>query len=155
VKYALHCESHRSVVLVDGSGVVCSAGWSESLSGGEQRFDGFVSENEQRGDRPEAGGQRLLAACLADATDHLLAAEFLQIIGSMAGPVLRWCCLLRARTRAARSEAVKPSGDAVKAITASSTRRIRGLLRSIPPTLVLPTCEEAGRRSNSSSAMKH
>ncbi len=84
MKYALHCESHRSVVSVDGCGVVCSAGWSESLSGGQQRFDGFVSENEQRGDRSQAGGQRLVTACLADAADDLLAAEFLQIIGGMA-----------------------------------------------------------------------
>jgi hypothetical protein len=89
VKYALHGESHLGVVSVDGSEVVCSAGWSESLSGDQQRFDGFVSENEQRGDRPQAGGQRLVAACLADAPDDLLAAEFLQIIGGMAGPVLQ------------------------------------------------------------------
>ena len=89
MKYALHGESQRSVVAVDGSGVVCSAGWAESLSGGQQRFDGFVSENEQRGDRPQTGGQGLVAACLADAADNLLAAEFLQIIGGMAGPVVR------------------------------------------------------------------
>jgi hypothetical protein len=76
-------------VVVDGSGVVCSVGGSESLSGGYQRFDGFVSENEQHGDCPQAGGQGFVAACLADAADDLLAAEFLQIVGGMAGPLLR------------------------------------------------------------------
>ncbi len=54
-------ESHRNVVSVDRFRVVCSAGWSESLSGGQQRFDGFVSEYDQRGDRRQAGGQRLVA----------------------------------------------------------------------------------------------
>ena len=89
MKYALHRDPHGIVVSVDGSGVVCSAGWSESLSGRQQRFDGFVSENDQRGDRPETGGQRFVAACPADAADDLFAAEFLQIISGATGAVLR------------------------------------------------------------------
>src|ERR1017187_5782415 len=36
---------------------------------------------------------------------------------------------------------------------ASATQRIRGLLRSIPPTFVLPTCAGAGSCSSISSAM--
>ena len=102
----------------------------------------------------QAGRQRLVAACLSEAADDLLAAQLLQVIGSMAGPVCYWLHLLRALTRALSSEAVKLSGDADKA-AASVPRRMRGLLRSIPPTLVLPTCEAAGRRSSRSSAMKH
>src|ERR1035438_6627691 len=35
----------------------------------------------------------------------------------------------------------------------SATQRIRGLLRSIPPTFVLPTCAGAGSCSSISSAM--
>jgi hypothetical protein len=46
-----------------------------------------------------------------------------------------------AQTRAATWEAVKPLGEADKAISASSTPRMRILLRSIPPTMVLPTRE--------------
>jgi len=49
---------------------------------------------------------------------------------------------------------VKPFGEADKAISASSTARMRALLRSMPPTMVLPTCEAVGRCSSSSSAMK-
>ena len=69
----------------------------------------------------------------------------------MAGPydAQRW------RTRAAISEAVKPSGEADRAITASTTARMRVLLRSMPPTVVLPTCEATGSCSSMSSAIKH
>jgi hypothetical protein len=42
-----------------------------------------------------------------------------------------------------------------KATTASATKRMRGLLRSMPPTMVLPTYEAAGSCSRMSSAMKH
>jgi DNA replication protein DnaC len=48
------------------------------------------------------------------------------------------------RTWPASSEAVKPPGKGARARTASATQRIRALLKSIPPTFVLPTCEGAG-----------
>jgi hypothetical protein len=89
VKYALHRDPDGVVVSVDGPGVVCSAGWSESLSGRQQRFDGFVSENDQRGERLETGWQRLVAACPADAADDLFAPEFLEIMSGATGAVLR------------------------------------------------------------------
>src|SRR6516162_4305120 len=47
--------------------VVRTAGWVERLSGGKEGFDGFVSEDDQRGHRPEAGRERLEAAGVADA----------------------------------------------------------------------------------------
>src|SRR6267143_2077384 len=71
------------------------------------------------------------------------------------GPYCDGLCLVRAQTRAATWEAVKPFGEAEKAISASSTARMRALLRSMPPTMVLPTCEAVGSCSSSSSAMKH
>src|SRR6516164_6416598 len=51
-------------------------GWVERLSGGKEGFDGFVSEDDQRGHRPEAGRERLVAAGVADAANDLFAAEF-------------------------------------------------------------------------------
>jgi hypothetical protein len=39
--------------------------------------------------------------------------------------------------------------------SASTTWRIPPLLRSMPPTRVLPTCEASGRCSSMSSAIKH
>src|SRR5882757_6140694 len=63
-------------------------------------------------------------------------------------------CLVSAQTRAATWEAVKPLGEADKAISASSTPRMRVLLRSIPPTMVLPTREAVGSCSSMSSAMQ-
>ena len=56
---------------------------------------------------------------------------------------------------AATSEAVKPLGEGDKAMTASTTARMRAWLRSMPPTMVLPTCAAAGSCSSMSSAMKH
>src|SRR5258706_1521549 len=71
------------------------------------------------------------------------------------GPYCDGLCLLSARTRAATSEAVKPLGEEDKASSASMTRRMRALLRSMPPTMVLPTRDAAGSCSSISSAMKH
>ena len=69
------------------------------------------------------------------------ATEFFQIISGAAGTVVGLAVLAKGADAICQfPEAVKPSGEADKAITAWTTRRIRGLLRSIPPTLVLPTC---------------
>ena len=68
--------------------MLCSALRLEWLSGGEQGFDGFVAENEEGSDRPETGQERLVAAGVADPADDVFAAEFLQIISSLAGTVL-------------------------------------------------------------------
>ena len=68
--------------------VVCSALRPEWVSGGEQGFDGFVAENEEGSHSPETGQQRLVAAGVADPADDVFAAEFFQIISSVAGAVL-------------------------------------------------------------------
>jgi hypothetical protein len=52
-----------------------AAGWAKRLGGGEERFDGFVAENEQRGHRPEAAGERFVTAAVPDAADDVLPAE--------------------------------------------------------------------------------
>ena len=58
------------------------------MSGGQERFDSFVSEYEQRSHRSEPSGKRLVAAGVADPPDDLFAAEFLQIIRGVARAVL-------------------------------------------------------------------
>ena len=136
---AFHCNFDSVVVHVERFWVVRPACWVERLSGGQDGFDSFVSEDEQRSHRSEPGRERLVAAGVADPPDDVFAAEFLQIIRGVAGAVLHGLCLLSARTRTATSEAVKPLGEGDKAISASMTWRIRGLLRSMPPTTVLPT----------------
>ena len=88
VEDTLHCDSDAMVVGVDRFGVVRAAGWAEWLSGGEKGFDGFVSENEQRGHRPQTGWQRFIAARVCDAAKDLFAAEFLQIVSGVARAVL-------------------------------------------------------------------
>jgi len=67
-----------------------TAGWVERLSGGQEGFDRFVSEDEQRRHRSEPGWERFVAAGAAYPADDLFAAEFLQIIRGMAGAVLAW-----------------------------------------------------------------
>ena len=85
---AFHCNSDGVVVGVDRFWVVRPAGWAEWLSGGEKGFDGFVSQNEQRGHRPQTDWQRFVTASVADAAKDLFAAEFLQIICGVTGAVL-------------------------------------------------------------------
>ena len=48
----------------------------------------FVAQDEERRHRPETGRHRLVAASVADSTDDVLAAEFLQIISGVAGTIL-------------------------------------------------------------------
>jgi hypothetical protein len=53
-----HVEGHTLIRLV---WVLRSAGWAEWLSRGEEWFDSFVSENEERGHRPQTVRERLAA----------------------------------------------------------------------------------------------
>jgi hypothetical protein len=87
---AFHCNSDSMVVSVDRFWVVRPAGWVERLSGGQEGFDSFVSEDEQRSHCSEPGWERLVATGVADPADDLFAAEFLQIIRGVAGAVLAW-----------------------------------------------------------------
>jgi hypothetical protein len=85
-----HCDIDSVVVRVDRFWVMRPAGWVERLSGSQEGFDSFVSEDEQRSHRSEPGWERLVAAGVADPADDVFAAEFLQIIPGMAGAVLAW-----------------------------------------------------------------
>ena len=95
----LHGNSDGMVVGVDRFWVVRAAGRAEWLSGGEKGFYGFVSENEQRGHRPQTGWQRFIAAGVADAAKDLFAAEFLQIASGVASTVMGFVCGGRAPER--------------------------------------------------------
>jgi len=85
---AFHCSSNGLVVGVDWFWVVRSAGWAEWLSRGEEWFDSFVSENEERGHCPQTRRERLVATGMADPADDLFATKFLQIVGGMSGAIL-------------------------------------------------------------------
>ena len=87
---AFHCNLDSVVVRVDRFWVMRPAGWVERLSGGQEGFDSFVSEYEQRSHRSEPSWERLVAEGMADPPDDLFAAEFLQIIRGVAGAVLAW-----------------------------------------------------------------
>src|SRR5207237_9913212 len=82
---ALHCNFDSVVVRVDRFWVMRPAGWVERLSGGQEGFDSFVSEDEQRSHRSEPGWERLVAAGVAEPADDVFGAEVLQIIPGMAG----------------------------------------------------------------------
>ena len=85
---AFHSSSNGLVVGVDWFLVERCAGWAERLSGGEEGFDSFVSQNEQCGHRPQTGRERLVATGMADSADDLFATKFLQIVGGMSGAIL-------------------------------------------------------------------
>src|SRR5258707_5505243 len=70
---AFHCNFASVVVCVDRFWVMRPAGWVARLSGGQEGFDSFVSEDEQRSHRSEPGWERLVAAG----------------VGRPCGP---WCC---------------------------------------------------------------
>src|SRR6202007_3421927 len=76
------------VVGIDGFGVELAAGWVEGPGGGEERFDSFVAENDERGDRAKPAGERFVAARVADAANDLFAAQLFEIVGGVAGTVL-------------------------------------------------------------------
>ena len=123
------------------------------MSGSEQGFDGFVTKHQEGGHCAKAGRECVVLARAGDPLNDLFAAEFFEIVGSVAGAV---------RKRALFAEKAHPSGEVGggeaegdKAMSASTTWRMRALLRSMPPTRVLPTREASGRRSSISSAMKH
>src|SRR5260370_21551956 len=59
---AFHCNLDSVVVRVDRFWVMRAAGLVERLSGGQEGFDSFVSEYEQRGHRSEPSWERLVAA---------------------------------------------------------------------------------------------
>jgi len=99
---SFHCNSDGMVVGVDRFWVVRTAGWVERLSGGQEGFDGFVLEDDQRGHGPEAGRERLVAAGVADAANDVFATKFFQIISGVAGAVLQWRVL---------AQCAHPSGD--------------------------------------------
>src|SRR5207237_2670458 len=87
---ALHCNFDSVVVRVDRFWVMRPAGWVERLSGGQEGFDSFVSEDEQRSHRSEPGWERLVAAGVADPAGDGFAAGGLQIIPGVAGGGLGW-----------------------------------------------------------------
>jgi hypothetical protein len=89
-------------VDVDRFGVVCAASRVTVLSGGEERFDGFVAENDEGGHRPETAGARLVAPDMADAANDVLAAKLLQVVGGVTRTVARVAVI---------AEGVDPSGD--------------------------------------------
>ena len=90
------------VVEIDRLGVVGAASGVTGLSGGEERFDGFVAQNDERGHRSETAGEGLVAAGVADAGNDVLAAKFFQIISGVAGTVARVAVI---------GEGADPSGD--------------------------------------------
>ena len=87
MKDALHSDPQVLVMAIDGAWFLASMGWGDLLSGGEQRFDGFVAKHEQCSDRPQTGRKGLVAARRTDPADDLFASEFFQIVGCVAGTV--------------------------------------------------------------------
>src|SRR5258705_13737227 len=83
----LHGRLNGIVVEIDGLWIVCAARGSEWLSVGEQGFDGFVVEDEERSHRLETGLHRLVAAGVGGPAGEVLSAGgFFIICGGGGGP---------------------------------------------------------------------
>jgi hypothetical protein len=63
------------------------------LGGGEQGFNGFVAENDQRCHGSGPLGNGFVSCGLADTADDLFPAELFQIVGSTTRPVLGFVVL--------------------------------------------------------------
>ena len=83
-----HGEFQSIVVSIDGFGIVRAASRAKGLGGGEERFDRFVAQNDERSHRPETTGERFVAARMADAANDVLAAKLFQIVCGAARTVL-------------------------------------------------------------------
>ena len=90
------------VVVIDRFGVVAAASWVKRPGGGEERFDGFVAENDEGGQRPETAGERFVAAGAANAANDVLTAQLFQIISGVARTV-SWVAVI--------TEGTHPSGE--------------------------------------------
>ena len=77
---------------IDGFGVEFAAGRVEGPGRGEERFNSFVAENDERGDCAKPAGERFVAARVADAANDLFAAKLFEIVGGVTGTV--WCVAL-------------------------------------------------------------
>ena len=81
MKEAVHGNLYDTVVGVR------AAGWAERLSGSEQGFDGFVAKHQEGGHCAKAGRECVVPASAGDPLNDLFAAEFFEIVGSVAGAV--------------------------------------------------------------------
>src|SRR5437868_14143379 len=87
---AFHCNFDSVVVRVDRFWVMRPAGGVERFSGGQEGFDSFVSEDEQRSHRSEPGWERLVAAGVAGPAGDGVAAEVFLVIPGMGGGGFGW-----------------------------------------------------------------
>ena len=90
---------------VDGFGVERAVGRVKGPGGGEERFDSCVAKNEERGDRAEAAGERLVAAGVSDPANDVLAAKLFEVVGGVAG-TLWWAAFTHPRGDVGGGEAV-------------------------------------------------
>src|SRR5258707_12904498 len=97
---AFHCNFASVVVCVDRFWVMRPAGWVARLSGGQEGFDSFVSEDEQRSHRSEPGWERLVAAGGGGPPGGGGAAGGVLKINGAGGGGLAWACFCWSRLRA-------------------------------------------------------
>ena len=155
VKDTLHAKAGGLVVGIKCRWVLCPAPWLVLPSSGEQWFDHFVAEHEERGHGSETMGDGFISLCLGYSTDDLFTSEFLQIIGGAPSAILGFTLPAQRSHLMGQLGGGEASDRRGERQDCFGTQRMRGLLKSMPPTLVLPTREGAGSCSRVPSAMKH
>jgi hypothetical protein len=143
----LHIDADSFVVAVDAGPVRGFASHAWAAHRGQDWGDDLVAEGEQGGDGARSQGRDLVAAGSAGFVDELFAPQFAQVVGRLADGVAAVIDTVRACTLAANSATVNPLGAGASARAARSASRMRGLLRSTPPTRVAPSRTRVGSSS--------
>jgi hypothetical protein len=105
--------------------------------------------------RQNVNGDGFISLCLGYSTDDLFTSEFLQIIGGAPSAILGFTLPAQRSHLMGQLGGGEASDRRGERQDCFGTQRMRGLLKSKPPTLVLPTWEGAGSCSRVPSAMKH
>lgn len=139
-----HVCSEVFVVLVDGGQPGRDVVVPADLDAGEDRGDDVVPEGEQGRYGPGGRAGQIVAAGARGFADELLAAEFAQVVGGLAGVVGGVGLPGHGVDLGGHIGHGEPSGDAARASTAARAARIRGLFTSMPPARLAPNCAGSG-----------
>ena len=104
----------------------------------------MVPEGEQGRYGPGGRAGQVVAAGARGFDHELLAAEFAQIVGGLAGVVAGVGLPGHGVDLGGHVGHGEPVGDAARASTAASAARIRCLFTSMPPTRLAPSCAGSG-----------
>src|SRR3990170_686350 len=82
-----HVVTKGSVMLIDAAPVPRFRSRFGAAGSGENRLDDFLAQDQERRDRAQARGKRMIATGALAFGDEVLPPQFLQVVGGTAGSV--------------------------------------------------------------------